>query len=179
MRRRLLESMIVLTALLMTGCRHKPQPPVLAVPPQATVALVPAPEPSTPPQVATMPTTPAPLPNKTVQAKVKKPKKKIEVPADPQPVQVASATPPPDLSVVGSLTAGGDEAPAAKQKAAESIKSVEKRLADAPRIDGEKHGVVQVKTFLRQAHEALNSGDAEGAQTLATKAMLLLDDLLK
>ena len=168
----------------MAGCRHKQLPPVLAVPPQATVPLVPAPEPSTPPQVASVPVTPAPLPDKTVQAKVKKPKRKIEVAPEPQaapPVQIAAAAPPPDLSVVGSLTAGGDEAPAAKQKASDAIRSVEKRLGEVPsphQKEG-KEGLTRVKTFLRQAKQALDSGDAEGAQTLATKAMVLLDDLLK
>jgi len=36
-----------------------------------------------------------------------------------------------------------------------------------------------VRNFRKDAQEALKSGDAEGAKTLATKAKLLLDDLEK
>ncbi len=37
----------------------------------------------------------------------------------------------------------------------------------------------KIKNFQRQAKQAMSSGDAEGAKTLATKAKLLLDDLDK
>jgi hypothetical protein len=36
-----------------------------------------------------------------------------------------------------------------------------------------------VRHFLDQAQQALNSGDADGAMNLATKAKLLMDDLEK
>jgi ribosomal protein S20 len=39
--------------------------------------------------------------------------------------------------------------------------------------------VSKVRNFWKDAQDALKSGDAEGAKTLATKAKLLLDDLEK
>jgi hypothetical protein len=37
----------------------------------------------------------------------------------------------------------------------------------------------QIRTFLKQAQQALDTGDTDGAHTLATKAKLLLDELTK
>ncbi len=61
------------------------------------------------------------------------------------------------------------------------IATNEKRLNGLPAqlSDEQKAQISKVKNFQRQAQEALNSGDVEGAKTLATKAKLLLDDLLK
>ena len=47
------------------------------------------------------------------------------------------------------------------------------------KTDEQKAQVSKVKNFLKDAQDALKSGDAEGAKTLATKAKLLLDDLEK
>ena len=81
----------------------------------------------------------------------------------------------------GALTAGGEASPQTKQEAAELIASSEKRLnALSPqKAEEEKAQVSKVKNFLKDAQDALKSGDAEGAKTLATKAKLLLDDLEK
>ena len=61
------------------------------------------------------------------------------------------------------------------------IAANEKRLSALPAqiVEEQKPQISKVKNFQRQAQEALNSGDAEGAKTLATKAKLLLDDLSK
>jgi flagellin-specific chaperone FliS len=37
--------------------------------------------------------------------------------------------------------------------------------------------VAQIKEYLKQAKEALNSGDVDGAHTLATKAKAVLTEL--
>jgi ribosomal protein S20 len=37
----------------------------------------------------------------------------------------------------------------------------------------------QIRTFLKQAEQAMDNGDMDGAHTLATKAKLLLDELIK
>jgi hypothetical protein len=96
---------------------------------------------------------------------------------------VASAASPasPEANVIGSLTAGGAAAPAEQQKAAEAITAVEKRLSGLPTstLEAQRDGVTRVRNFLRQAHNSMDSGDADGALTLATKAKVLLDDLLK
>ena len=68
-----------------------------------------------------------------------------------------------------------------QQEAVDLIAANEKRLnaLSAQIVEAEKAQISKVRNFQRQAQEALNSGDAEGAKTLATKAKLLLDDLVK
>jgi ribosomal protein S20 len=105
-------------------------------------------------------------------------------PAVTPPVQVASAepaAPSPEETAIGALSSGGDSNPKAQQDAAELIASIEKRLTALPsqKVEAEKAQISKIKNFQRQAQEALSSGDAEGAKTLATKAKLLLDDLEK
>lgn len=176
-------AVLALGCAAITGCHHKtkvaPPPPL---PPPAPVALVPAPESVTPPQVQSVPE--PPIPAMPAPQKVKRKKKKpavVVAPAATAPVEVASNTPPAPVNVVGALSAGGDAASGEKEKAVESINEVEKRLTGLPAstLEAEKEGVVRVRNFLRQAHDALKSGDADGALTLATKAKVLLDDLAK
>ena len=45
--------------------------------------------------------------------------------------------------------------------------------------DPEKKTADQVRDFLKQAREALSSGDMDGAHTLAAKAKVLLAELVK
>jgi ribosomal protein S20 len=68
-----------------------------------------------------------------------------------------------------------------QQEAVDLIGANEKRLnaLSTHIVETEKAQISKVRNFQRQAQEALNSGDAEGAKTLATKAKLLLDDLVK
>lgn len=166
-----------------TGCRHKikpPPPPLLPAP--STVPLVPAPEPSTPPLVQPVPVKQLPTPPANPIRKKKKRKPAVIAVPAPAPVEGMSNAPPsPPGDVVGALSAGGDAAPAAQQKAASSIGQVEKRLTGLPSatLVEQKDGVARVRNFLRQAHDALNSGDFAAAATLADKAKVLLDDLLK
>src|SRR6201999_3248778 len=163
------------------GCRHKPQlaplPP--AMPP---VALEEIPEPDNLPIVEAAQVKLPPVPVAT-NAKPKRERKKPapKVPAPEPPVQVAAAVPPPEETAIGALTAGGEASPQTKQDAADLIASSEKRLnaLSAQKAEEEKAQVSKVKNFLKDAQEALKSGDAEGAKTLATKAKLLLDDLEK
>jgi ribosomal protein S20 len=115
-------------------------------------------------------------------AKPKREKKKPP-PKAPEPVQVAVAPPPlpPEATAIGALTAGGEANPQTQQEAADLIASIEKRLnaLSAQKAEEEKAQVSKVKNFWKDAQEALKTGDAEGAKTLATKAKLLLDDLEK
>jgi ribosomal protein S20 len=100
----------------------------------------------------------------------------------PEPTQVASAeSPPSESAAIGALTSGGETYSKSQQEAADMIAANEKRLNALPIqvSDEQKAQISKVKNFQRQAQEALNSGDAEGAKTLATKAKLLLDDLTK
>jgi ribosomal protein S20 len=96
---------------------------------------------------------------------------------------VASAETPlsPEQTAIGALSSGGESSPRAQQEAADLIASIDKRLnaLSAQKAEAEKAEISKVRNFQRQAQEALTSGDAEGAKTLATKAKLLLDDLEK
>ncbi|NYF89149.1 hypothetical protein RBB79_06330 [Tunturiibacter empetritectus] len=168
----------------MAGCRHKPQlaplPPVMS-----PVALEDIPEPDDLPMVEEPP---AKLPTVPVSTEAGKPKKRKKQPpkviAPPEPVsetQVASAAAPSPDAAVGALTAGGETNPQTKQDAEELIASIDKRLNALPaqKVEEQKAQVSKVRNFWKDAQDALKSGDAEGAKTLATKAKLLLDDLEK
>jgi ribosomal protein S20 len=162
------------------GCRHKaqvaPLPPVLA-----PVALEQIPEPDNLPIVEAPQIKLPPVPVAT-SAKPKREKKKPPPKVvTPEPVQVASAAPSPEETAIGALTAGGEANPQTKQEAADLIASSEKRLnaLSAQKAEEQKAQVSKVRNFLKDAQDALKSGDAEGAKTLATKAKLLLDDLEK
>ncbi len=43
----------------------------------------------------------------------------------------------------------------------------------------EKATAAQIRNYLKQAQQALDNGDTDGAHLLATKAKLLLDELTK
>ena len=61
------------------------------------------------------------------------------------------------------------------------ISSILKRIAalSTKTADAEKPQIRQIRHFLDQAQQALNTGDTEGAKNLATKARQLMDDLEK
>lgn len=171
-----------------SGCRHRQNVAVIPLPAQAPVPLDKVPEPKTPPLVATVPLQPAPLPSVAVPKKPKKQRRKPvpATPVNPAPspaaTEVASAGAAPEPgAVIGALTAGGDAAPEKKQLAGEMLAALDKRLANvpAPVATRQRDGIERVKNFERDARKALDSGDAEGAVTLVTKAKLLLDDLEK
>jgi hypothetical protein len=103
-------------------------------------------------------------------------------PETPAPGDQPAAQPAPEAAAIGSLTTtGATTDPQAKQDAADLITSNEKRLGalSQQKLDDEKAQVNTARNFQKQAQEALSSGDAEGAKTLATKAKLLLDDIEK
>jgi ribosomal protein S20 len=166
------------------GCRHKTQ--VVILPAVLTpVAVEDIPEPENLPMIAVQQTNLPPVP---AVASAEKPRRERKKPAPkavsvPEPVQMASVAPPPtpEDTAIGALTAGGEANPQTKQEAADLITSSEKRLNALPaqKAEDERAQVSKVRNFLKDAQEALKTGDAEGAKMLATKAKLLLDDLEK
>lgn len=176
--------------LCLSGCRHRPQlaplPPVLSpvdlveVPPMENPPMIDNPQVKLPP----VPSASAAMnprrrrrssPPKATAATVTPP---VTTPAATQP---AAADPPAEVATIGALTAGGEANPQSKQEAADLIVSIEKRLNGMPTkmAEDQKAQTSKVRNFLRDAQDALKSGDAEGAKTLATKAKLLLDDMEK
>ncbi|RSL19288.1 hypothetical protein EDE15_4950 [Edaphobacter aggregans] len=164
------------------GCRKKVQvPPLPQI--QAPIALETPPPPEHPPMIEPPVVKLPPVPVASNGAKPKRERRRpaAKTPAPEPPVQVASAEPATEEAAIGALTSGGEANPKSQQEAAEMIAANEKRLngLSAQMSDEQKAQISKVKNFQRQAQEALNSGDVEGAKTLATKAKLLLDDLLK
>jgi len=85
-------------------------------------------------------------------------------------------------SPIGQLSAGDStDNPALRQGIVSLIASTEKRLKTVDSsIAATRHGTIaQIQLFLKQANQALAINDLQGANTLATKARILVDELLK
>jgi hypothetical protein len=163
---------------------------VIVIPPVAAqIAL------ETPPPMANPPEIKIPPPvqpeaieiSPVVVAPPAPPRRRTPAPAPVQPpvqppVQVAAnAAPDAGTAAIGALSTGGDTTPQSQQDAKDLIGAITKRIAalSSRKANAQKEQVRQVRHFLEQAQQALNSGDAEGAKTLATKAKLLMDDVEK
>ena len=95
--------------------------------------------------------------------------------------QVAAAPPPaqenPGVSAIGQLSSGD---PSDQRRETEnSIVATERALNGLGRAlnDQEQKTAAQIREYIKQAREALLSGDVDGAKTLAVKAKVLLGEL--
>jgi outer membrane biosynthesis protein TonB len=164
---------------------------------QAEKSDTPLASPLPPPSAQTVPL-PPPTPKK-----VRKPKK--PKPADPP--QVAGAAPAgsqntqasagsttaqaasPELqtaatsnSAIGQLTTGDSASgERTKHETADLIGATQQGLSAIKRAlsNEEKATAGQIHNYLKQAQQALDNGDADGAHLLATKAKVLLDELTR
>jgi len=95
--------------------------------------------------------------------------------------QVASAPPPaaesPGVSAIGQLSSG--EPSDQRHDTEDSITATERGLNGLGRAlnDQEQKTAAQIREYIKQAREALLSGDVDGAKTLAAKAKVLLGEL--
>jgi hypothetical protein len=103
---------------------------------------------------------------------------------NPNPDDAATApepAPPPSPAVnaIGQLSSG--DAANSRQQTENSIADIERRLNGINRTlsDSEQKTADHIREFLKQARAALDSGDVEGAHTLAAKAQVLLAELTK
>lgn len=80
-------------------------------------------------------------------------------------------------AIIGPLSSG--DPPNFRQQTMDSIASIERGLSGINRSlsDPERKTADQIREFLKQAKSALDSGDVEGAHTLAGKAQVLLAGL--
>ncbi len=180
-------------AFTLTGCAlHRRAQPFL-LPPFTPVELAQAPEPGERPMIEgddddeDLPPVPvaegASVPKRQRRKVVVKAPAPDVAPVSQPPVQVATAAPPTteseSASVIGDLTPGGDQDPKTQKEASDLIAANEKRLNALPPETVRKQAalVSNVRNFQKQAQQALKTGDAAGAKTLATKGKLLLDDL--
>ncbi len=191
-------ALVLLTALV-AGCRHKAKTTLPAaaqapvVPVSQSAKNVPPPQMPPPelPNVAPLeatnaPSTAKPKPHTTMH---RKPKPATETPAagqatakDQTTTEQASNGVVSDISPIGQLSAGGESANVPTQnQILDAINATEKGLNDIHRSlsKEEQTTVAQIKTFLAKAKDALNQDDLDGANTLVTKAKVLLDELTK
>ncbi|MGC9159252.1 MAG: hypothetical protein ACP5FH_09695 [Terracidiphilus sp.] len=171
-----------LLPLLLTGCFHKTHPaqvpslapPIVNIPPpRPTPVPVPA---QLSPQVLTTPEQ-APRPVAKVEPKPapRTPAKRIR--RRPGNSQQAASNEISAVSAIGELSLGDPSS--RRQPTMDLIASVERGLDGIHRKLGapEQKTAAQIREFLKQAREALASGDVYGAHTLALKAKVLLGEL--
>jgi len=111
--------------------------------------------------------------------------KSSEQPAKPKPParhKKPAATPPQTpsntgVSAIGQLSSG--DSSDLRRQTANSIAATEHGLNNiGRRLNGQEEKTAgQIREFLKQARAALNSGDVDGAHTLAAKAKVLLSEL--
>jgi ribosomal protein S20 len=169
-----------LLPLLLTGCFHHKtqvaQNQPLAPPIEDSTPPKPEPAPANlPPPVVAIPEQPIQQQITPPPEPVKKPPKHNKKPANTN-TQIASVGPPPAVPAVGNLTTSD---PNTRQLTDASIEQTEKALNGITRKlnDQEQKTAAQIREFIKQARDALTSGDVDGAHTLATKAKVLLDEL--
>ena len=177
----------LLPLLLLTGCFHfhktdQSQAQPLAPPIEDTPLPKPVPSPTDlPPPVVTVPaqpTTPAPAAQPEPKPKPPVKHRKPAPPPPPANTQEASIG-SPGVSAIGQLSSV--ESSGLLQTTLDSIAATERGLDGITRklSDQEKKTVEHIREFLKQAKAALNTGDVDGAATLAEKAKVLLGELSK
>ncbi|WP_158748080.1 hypothetical protein [Acidobacterium sp. S8] len=193
--------LIAVTAIFiifLSGCRHKqnsvppPQAQAPATAPAADMAHVPslpALPPPPPPDVGVAESQPAPAveshPRKTSHHKpapTKPATTDTASTATPDKVQTQAATgPAPDASPIGQLSSTSGNVSTGRGDIEQLINSTEKGLNGINRTlsTNEQLTSTQIRVFLAKAREALAENDLDGAQTLAVKAKVLLEELTK
>jgi len=188
---------VLLPLCLIAGCRHKTQ---ATLPPAPTQTYTPneiaknSPAPQLPPakpldvkpggQTAAQPQ-PPPKPHKTAHHKPKPMETATAQPAKDTPVQTtqeASTGEPPEMSPIGQLSSAGEHSGVpSRHEIQDQITATEKGVNGITRAlsSDEQLTVTQIRTFLTKAKQALDQDDLDGANTLVTKAKVLLSELTK
>lgn len=175
-----------LLPLLLTGCFHwhRQAKNVPVAPPlpsaqsriQTTPVELSAEAASIPPE----PTSPAPA--EIAQAPAPRPRRRRGYrrrhPETAKNPEMASSG-MPAVSAIGQLSSG--DPVDVRTETANSIAAIEKSLNEIHRsLDAsQKKTADHIREFLKQAQQALASGDIDGAHTLAAKAKVLLNELTK
>jgi hypothetical protein len=201
-------SLVAILVVFCAGCSHKAAPPpqqAQAPPLQTGGGTLPPlsstqqQEKSTTPLASPLPAPsaqsvplPPPTPKKVRHRTKPTPPKPAEatqtVPSEPAP-QTAQVSLPqqtaagaPSGSPIGQLTTGdtalGEKT---KRETLDLIGQTQQGLLGIKRTltDEEKTTVGQIRNYLKQAQQALETGDGDGAHLLATKAKALLEELAK
>lgn len=191
---------VLVPLCIIAGCHHKVQatPPPAAqarIYPPSTVADN-APPPQLPPpdaanvkkgdpEVAKQ--QPPPKPKKQTKRSKPKPADNSQTAKDAAAAsptsQQAAAGEPPEMSPIGQLSSTGDRSGVPSRQdikqlidtTGSSLKNIEASL----KSDEQRLTATQIHTFLTKAQQALDQDDLDGANTLATKAKVLLNELTK
>ncbi len=94
------------------------------------------------------------------------------------PAQLQAGNLQPEVSAIGQLSTS-DTSAAAPDRIRTSITATENTLNGIHRelTRQEQHTVAQIREFLKEARQALVTGDSDGAAMLADKARILLREL--
>jgi len=164
----------------LTGCWfHRNQKP--AAPPVApkidTSSSAPPPTQDPPPEV-TIPHKPQVSETKLPYETAKQPPKHKKAPSSPPPPETEQAsTGQIEVNAIGQLSSG--DPAGTRDQTESSLNDIERGLNGITRQlgDQEQTTASHIREYLKQAREALKSGDVDGASTLAAKAKVLLQEL--
>jgi hypothetical protein len=191
---------VLLLALITAGCEHKkpvlvmPQQPPPTATPQATPTPVeaeaqpaqqpeaqPTPTPAEQPQAAGK-TAEKAKPKHTRHAATKKPGEKSEV-AHNTPKKIIPAEPAPTPQQTGQISPGPTPADGGNSQAStdQLLQGAEANLNGITRTlsKDEEAMRAQIREFIKQSRTATTENDPARAHTLAVKARLLSDELVK
>ncbi len=177
---------LVLLLGIALGCEHKK--PVLVMPQQQPPTAAPQPSPTPEPaaQAADQPLVPTPTPTPAGQPKTAektKPSHARHAVAKKPPKKVVEAekTEPPATSI-GQISPGPTPDAAHSQSSTDQLlQGAEANLNSITRqLSKEEEAMrAQIKEFISQSRKATTENDPARAHTLAVKARLLSDDLVK
>jgi len=167
---------------VLTGCwfhkNQKPTAPQVAPKVEAATPGLPPPTQQPPPEVL-IPTKPPVSETQLPYQSAKPPKrtKPTSTQTPPTETQQAAAEPPPAVNAIGQLSSG--DPGGARYQTENSINEIERGLNGITRqlSDQEQATATHIREFIKQAREALKSGDVDGASTLSQKAKVLLQEL--
>lgn len=182
--------LVVVTALgvaLLEGCKKHPSTANTQAP-TITVPLGPTPRPtataSTPASGAQATTTPQASAANNTGASTTTKKPRHHKTAKPSPIiEASNSTPEPATSPIGQLSSGlsQNDDSRERQTTAELLDGTEANLKRITRAlsTEEQATLTQIHNFEAQAKTAIDQGDPVRARTLALKANLLSEELLK
>ena len=180
-----------LLPLVLTGCLHTARrQPVQSLAPPVDALPKPTPTPDElPPSAVTIPSEPLKTNTPTQASQKPRPpiRRKKAVSDSPQQAANSTAGPSentpqaanesPGVSAIGQLSSGDPSD--LRQQTVDSVAAIERGLNGIGRTlgDQDQKTAAQIREFLKQAREALATGDVDGARTLAAKAKVLLSEI--
>jgi hypothetical protein len=172
-----------LLPFFLTGCffpfhRNKPQLDQLLAPMLVSLTKPPITHPDLPLAVLLLPDQPLVTEDDVEEEDVPAPRRR-RIPGPVQQVTLPPSAPDEStgVSAIGTLTSG--EPYAIRRETEDSLAATERGLNGLNRklSDQERKTVAQIREYITQAREALNTGDVDGAITLAAKAKTVLTEL--